>query len=105
MIRYNFHILKQKKDADLPEDVNEQCEKSAELLKDPSLKEAIINVRKKKLFGKLTKSGEINGQIVDIAEYEFQYGICPHYKLTRPLSPTVRETRTILNSKVDFKKL
>lgn len=105
MSQYNFFTLKQNKNADLPEDVNEQCEKSADMFKDPSLKESLINARKKKLFVKVEKTGILNGINMVLAEYKFQYGMCPQYSLARAVSSSVIETRTILNSKCDFKKL
>lgn len=86
---YNFHELRREcRDKPLPDDVNKLVEeRSLKVFGDVALVEMLKQIRIKKNFG--TAFYLING--FPVAEYEFQFGICPRFELIGEIGVSFKE--------------
>lgn len=100
MPKYRFHELRRAKEP-LPEDVNEPVEQVAERFSDGQLLEALVTIRAKKLYGTAYK---VDNQGRVLAEFDYQHGMCPRFKLVEYHGDTVAFMRSIHNDNLDMRK-
>lgn len=99
MPKYRFHELRRSNES-LPEDVNAPVEQVAARFNDVRLIEKLQVIREKKLYGtaaKVDKYGRV------LAEFDFQHGMCPRFKLVEYEETTIFE-RSIHNDNLDMRK-
>jgi hypothetical protein len=99
--KYSLKDLKRRPESQpLPEDVNEDVEILADRIKDPDLKNALIDIRKKHYYGThyhRNGSGEVD------AYFEFCYGVCIRCRLVKEFNVRNSFHMNVINKKVSLK--
>lgn len=100
MAKYLFHELRTHK-GDLPLDVNGPAEACALRFSDQDLTKMLSGIREKKLYGTAMHT-DPNGRIV--AEFDYQHGMCPRFKLVEYHGERSAFVRSIHNDNLSMRK-
>ncbi len=108
MAKYRFHELKKQcpqwhnpetpDPHPLPDDVNAPVEAVAKRVGETRLCNQLVNIRTKKLYGTVV---QYDAQHRPVAEFDFQHGMCPRFKLVQYDERTVF-ARSIHNDYLDM---